>query len=65
MNNKLERMTNQELKAYIKANRHDELICHEVIKILMNRQSKNTTQYPYNLPDEEMKRLFQRKLQSN
>lgn len=65
MNENLETMTNQELKAYIKANCHDELICHEVIQILMNRQSENTTQYPYNLSDEDMEKVFQGKLQSN
>ena len=39
--NDLQNMTNSELKAYIKSNRHQEEICHEAIKILMNRKSDN------------------------
>jgi hypothetical protein len=64
MNANLENMTNSELKAYLKANRHNESICHEAIKLLMSRTHENNPKYPYNLPEEEMKAIFQEKLQS-
>ncbi|MGB5594070.1 MAG: hypothetical protein WBM32_05205 [Crocosphaera sp.] len=64
MSKNLDQMTNQELKAYIKANRDNDQACHEAIKLLMSRQSKNTPQYPHDLPLEEMEAIFKAKLQS-
>ncbi len=40
MSKNLDQMTNQELKAYIKANRDNDQACHEAIKLLMSRQVK-------------------------
>ncbi len=64
MNNNLQNMTNNELKVYIKTHRHDESVCHEAIKLLMNRRNENSPKYSYNLPNEDMETLFQQKLQS-
>lgn len=64
MSENLQNLTNSELKAYIKANRHDESACHEALKILMSRRIENPAKYPYDIPEEEMEALFQEKLQS-
>ncbi|HEY9693922.1 MAG TPA: hypothetical protein V6D15_17100 [Oculatellaceae cyanobacterium] len=64
MNENIQNMTNSELKAYIKANRHNESTCHEAIKLLISRRNENNPKYHYNLPDEDMEVIFQEKLQS-
>lgn len=64
MSENLENLTNQELKAYIKANRSDEVACQEAIALLLNRRKPDTPKYPYNLPAEEMEAIFREKLQS-
>lgn len=64
MNEKLQNMSNSELKAYIKANRNDEQRCHEALKIILSRQTSNVQKYPYDLPDAEMEGIFREKLES-
>ena len=64
MSENLQNLTNSELKAYIKAHRNDETAFHAALKILMSRRSENTVKYAYDITDEEMKALFQEKLQS-
>ena len=57
-------MTNSELKAYIRANRNHEEICHEAIKTLMNRRSEDNPQYSHEISTEEMEAIFKKKLAS-
>ncbi len=64
MNKNLDETTNNELKIYIKENRHNEQACHEAIKRLMNRRSADTPQYSYDISTEEMETIFKAKLQS-
>ena len=64
MNENLQNMTNTELKTYIKIHRNDESACHKAIKLLMIRRNDNTPKYPYDLPNEDMEKIFQEKLQS-
>lgn len=63
MMEKLEQMSNTELKAYIKANRNNEEACHQALKILLSRKSPNSQKYPYNLSASEMEAIFRDKLQ--
>ena len=62
--NDLQKMTNSELKAYIKANRNHEEICHEAIKILINRRSEDNPKYSHDISTEEMEAIFRKKLAS-
>jgi len=64
MSENLQQLTNNELKAYIKANRNNESDFHEALKILMARQASTSPQYSYDLPPEEMEAIFREKLQS-
>lgn len=64
MSENLERFNNTELKAYIKANRNNEEACHEALKILLSRITLDSPKYPYDLPQQEMERLFKKKIQS-
>lgn len=63
MNENLQNMTNSQLKTYIKAHRNNESVCHEAIKLLISRQTKNSPKYHYDIPDQQMEALFAEKLQ--
>lgn len=65
MNQNLDEMTNGELKAYIRENRHDEEVCREALKQLIKRKNPNSPQYSYDLPTEEMEAVFKAKLESS
>ena len=62
MNEHLQNMTNSQLKTYIKAHRNNESACHEAIKLLMSRQTKNSPKYHYDIPDQQMEALFVEKI---
>lgn len=50
-------MTNSQLKAYIKANRNQEDICHEAIKIFLSCQNAKNPRYSHDISEEEMAKI--------
>lgn len=60
--NDIQNMTNSQLKAYIKANRNQEDICHEAINILMSRQNEKNPRYSHDISEAEMAKIFKQKL---
>ncbi|MEL6262341.1 MAG: hypothetical protein AAFR12_14870 [Cyanobacteria bacterium J06626_6] len=66
MNNELDKLTNNELKAYISEHRNDTSLASAALELLLSRQDPEAPVYPYSLglngSEHELRAVLEEKL---